>query len=260
MNASYTLPTRRILIAAVAVLTMALSACSALSAKPMIWFCALDPRPGYGGCPDYMDIYQPDAPWVNAASHVDIYKIYPQWISKASDADLKTQFADLKRRHIGLALEFGVLTGKPGRGQGVEGQGGEWLLRMAQRIRDNGGELKYVAFDEPTFYGTIYNGKNAFDLTIDDMVQNAAANINEMWTVFPDVQVGDIEPLVNGGPEGMTRDQIIGRYAQGIEGFQKALGKPLAFFHCDLDWNDPDYTGYLTAVRKWSKRTTFRSA
>ena len=241
---------RLFLSTALIALTLSIPMATALAGgKPQVWFCALDPRPGYGGAPGYMDLFKSDAPWQNAASHVDVFKIYPQWIHSATDAQLQTQFADLKRRHIALALEFGVLTGKPGKGQGVEGQGGEWLLRMARRVRDNGGELRYIAMDEPTFFGTVYNGKNAFALSVDEMAQNAAANIKEMWTEFPDVQVGDIEPLVRTSAQGFDRDQLLQRYGEADDALGRALGRPLAFFQADIDWNDRDWPTFLSASK-----------
>jgi hypothetical protein len=235
--------------AAAFLVLLAIAAAPCHASKPTIWFCPLDLRPDGHGASDYMELFKPDAAWQKAARHVGVFKIYPQWIHNASDQDLKTEFADLNRRHIGLAMEFGVLTARPGRGRGVEGQGGESLLAMARRVHDNGGILKYVAMDEPIFFGTVYNGKNAFALTVDEMAENAAANIKAMWNEFPNVQVGDIEPLAPTTAQGLSRTELIARYVQGMEAFQKALGRPLAFFDADIDWGAPDYIGFLKDLR-----------
>lgn len=227
--------------------------------KPQVWFCPIWPiegiQPGlpsslYGsGCPDYGDLFKPDSPWQTAASHVDVFKTpYPRW---RSDEEFRTEFADLKRRHIALAMEFGALTARPGRGRGWEGQEGDLMLKEARFIRDHGGDLKYVAFDEPIFFGTIARGKGAFALTVDEMAQNVAENVKRLWTEFPDVQVGDIEPLAVTAD--MSREQVIARYGEGIDAINRELGKPLAFFHADIDWNDKQYLGYLRDAKTMVK-------
>ena len=202
---------------------------------PLIWFCPLDPilRPevGYGGSPQYMQLFVPDAPWTQAASRINVFKIYPQWISEATDADLKAQFADLDRRGIALALEWGMLTPSATCGRGVEGFGGPSTLTALRRIHALGGKLSFIAMDEPIYFGTLYKGQNACNWTLPQMAENAAANIKALQNEFPDVQVGDIEPL----PDDADPNWL-DQYTRGIDALQTATGKPLAFFHTDIAW------------------------
>src|SRR5262249_20344407 len=143
---------------------------------PLIWFCPLDPvvRPevGYGGSPQYMQLFGADAPWAQAASRVNVFKIYPQWITQASDADLQAQFSGLQRRGIKLALEWGMLNRSDTCGRGVEGFGGESTLNTVRRIQRLGGDLRYIAMDEPIFFGTLYKGANACRWTVEEMARN----------------------------------------------------------------------------------------
>src|SRR5262252_5631376 len=98
-----------------------------LGGSPEIWFAPLDPilRPevGYGGSTEFMNLFQPDAPWPTAAAHIQVFKMYQQWMLGATDADLQRMFADLDRRGIALALEFGALAPASYTvcGRGVEG-------------------------------------------------------------------------------------------------------------------------------------------
>jgi len=227
-----------------------------IAAQPSIWFCVW---PRNGGSPgrgplvsDYMQLFTPDAPWKKAARHVSVLKVYSHWFMAASDEELKTQFADLGRRHIALALECGALTAGPDCGN-IEGSGGQNLLRIAQRIHENGGVLAYLAMDEPLFFNSIYNGKGGCHVPVAQTVQNAAVNIKAMLAKFPDIQVGDIEPIVAVGSDGLTQAEMIGRYRDGIEAFKAALGRPLAFFDADLDWGSPtvskDYNSLMRMVR-----------
>ncbi|HYL34457.1 MAG TPA: hypothetical protein VEV17_00945 [Bryobacteraceae bacterium] len=218
------------------------------AATPQIWFCPLDPlfRPevNYGGSPEYMDLFNSTAPWTNAASHTNVFKIYPQWIGSATDADLQIQFADLIRRGMALALEYGVLTASDQCGKGVEGFGGQTLLNAALRIQKNGGTLRYVAMDEPIFFSTLYSGANACQWTVDQMAANAAANIRSLLARFPDVIVGDIEPFP------VSPANWLSQYQAGVEAFRGALGFPLAFFDADVLWDSPTYLTDLASVHK----------
>lgn len=217
--------------------------------SPLIWFCPLDPllRPevGYGGSPQYMQLFDENASWQRASSRVQVFKIYPQWITRGSDDDLRTQFADLKRRGIALTLEWGMLTASADCGRGVEGFGGQAALSAVRRIQRLGGDLRYIAMDEPIFFGTLYRGANACRWTVEQMAQNAAANIKAVRAEFPGVTIGDIEPL----PVDSTDKNWLDQYARGIDALQTATGEPLAFFHSDVLWNANRWSAALGAMR-----------
>ena len=191
-----------------------------------------------------MSLFNPSTPWTQAASHVNVFKIYPQWIIQATDADLQTQFADLNRRGIALALEFGVLTASSQCGIGVEGFGGQSLLNYAQRIQRDGGTLRYLAMDEPIYFSTLDTGTNACQWTVDQMAASAAVNIRALLAQFPNVIVGDIEPFP------VSASNWLPQYQAGIEAFRKALGFPLAFFDADVLWDTPTHLADLASVRK----------
>src|SRR6266853_1782189 len=133
---------------------------------PVVWFAPFPlnktPDPGVV---DFFSLFNANAPWAVAASHIQVFKLYEQVMS-FPDASLRTLFADLRRRHIALALEFGpLLVGACG--GGIEGFRGDRGLQTAQRIRDLGGALQYVAFDEPDYFGALYDGPNACRYTPD---------------------------------------------------------------------------------------------
>ncbi len=220
-------------------------------AEPLVWFCPLDParHPGTTGSPQYMELFSPQAPWKEAASHVKVFKIYPQWIEQASDDDLRRQFADLSRRGIALALEYGVLTTSTNCANGIsgEGQGGEHLLTAVRRIKSDGGFLKFVAMDEPIYFSTIADGKAACHWTPEHTAANAAVNIKAVVAEFPEVKFGDVEPI--GASEGMSIPDMVARYKAGLEAFKRALGFPLVFFHADVNWTSSSFPANLIAMR-----------
>jgi hypothetical protein len=204
---------------------------------PKTWFA---PRPNlehsnYGSV-DVVALFSPTAPWANAASHIQVFKLYTFELDLFTDADLANLFADLKRRHIAVALEWPGLT-PDGCGFGIEGfdqsNGVETGQYYAQRIRDHGGSLQYIAFDEPFYFGGIYSGANACSWTPIHVAQNAAQTVAKIRSIFPDVVVGDIEvvPALSPAPGWLDG------YQAWVDAWQRVTGTPLAFFHFDVDWN-----------------------
>ena len=202
----------------------------AVFAPPKTWFAPLAnlSEPNYGVV-DYTSLFTPDAPWPNAAAHVNVFKLYAQMLS-LPDAALMNLFADLKRRHIAVGLEWGALV-PDNCGLGVEGFDGANALAYATRIHALGGSLNYIAFDEPYSFAAIYTGPSACNWTAEQIAQNAAAQVAVVRSVFPDVRVGDIEVVPSWNP---SSDWLVG-YQAWIDAWQRVTGEPLAFFHFDTD-------------------------
>ena len=228
---------------------MATAISSTVGRPQTIWFAPADPavRTWAGdrnGSADYMELFSPAAPWTQAASRVHVFKMYSSVFllqhlaGSLTDAQLRTVFADLKRRNIALAVEHGPLYEDPAPphcGTGIEGFGGSASLRLAQKIRDLGGELEYLAMDEPFQHARDFCGWSAREIAM-----NAAASIAEIRKVFPNVKVGDIEVA----PGSAAMPDWIVQYGQWMDAWKEASGAPLAFFHADINWG----LGYSAAV------------
>jgi hypothetical protein len=210
----------------------------AAAPAPLVWFAPLDQLyrdyAGYGGSVDFMDLFQARAPWVRAAGQVGVFKLYGDPIFRFDDAQLAAVFGDLRRRGIALALEFGPLT-PSGCGDGVEGFIGHLLAQSARRIRSLGGELRYLAMDEPFYYGSLYDGPRACRWSAQQIAENAAVNLGQLRAEFPEVLVGDIEPVL--ALSGAAPPEWLDRYAEWIDAFAAATGRPLAFIHADVAWS-----------------------
>jgi len=201
---------------------------------PTTWFAPMPqiPNANYGAA-DYLDLFSASAPWGNAAARVTVFKIYAAEVDFIfDDASLRNMFADLKRRHIALAMEWGPLEPVGSCGVGIEGFNGSIGLRLAQKIRDLGGSLQYVAFDEPFEFGSVYAGPNACRWSAQQVAHDAAQHLAQIRSVFPDVVVGDIEVV----PDAAAIDTWLGAYQQWFDAWQAETGRPFAFFHFDVDW------------------------
>lgn len=210
--------------------------------KPQtIWFAPADTAvrtwvDDRNGSDDYMQLFSPSAPWAQAAARVKVFKMYsnvfllPHLPGSLTDEQIRTVLADLKRRNIALAVEHGPLYEDPVPphcGTGVEGFGGSASLRLAERVRDLGGELAYLAMDEPFQHARDVCGWSAREIA-----RNAASSIADIRKVFPNVQVGDIEVV----PGSALMPDWVEQYGQWMDAWKEETGMPLAFFHADINW------------------------
>lgn len=58
---------------------------------------------------DFFDLFRPNAPWSKTAQHIKVFMINGGVILHESDDQVKALFADLRRRHIALAMAMGLL-------------------------------------------------------------------------------------------------------------------------------------------------------
>ncbi len=192
----------------------------------------LDPlrRPdGITGSVDYMELFDPKSDWAGVKSHIRVFKLYPQFISESPDEQLRRIMDFVKSNNIALALEAGILTYDKKCGHDIEGYGGQFLVGVMQRVRRLGGSLQYLAMDEPLAYGHLHDGPAECRTTVEALAADATRHLREIQQNMPEIQVGDIEPPGDG--KDWKTDQIAWMAA-----FHAAYGKPLAFYHLDLDW------------------------
>jgi hypothetical protein len=198
------------------------------------WMASTDP---YGRGPnrpdvaqDFLELFSPNAVWAAAAHQLTVVKFGPSFIDSAPNDLMREAFAALKRRGIAVGWEMGAVPPGQncGRGEGYAGN----TARSVARIKAAGGDLRYVAMDEPFWYGHHVDTRDTCRLSIGDLARGVADRLGIVRAVFPDVQVGDIEPV--GVPH---VDDYPEQIAEWAKAFQQATGHPLAFFHADIVWN-----------------------
>jgi hypothetical protein len=211
-----------------------------------IWFCpqaSIPPSP-LARAVDFMDLFRPDAPWKRAASHVKVFKLYPSYAAQVPQSELDSVITDLKRRGIAIALEAGVMNvdnknpvpacGGFGlvEGYGTLAQAGN----ICAKIKKAGGELRFLVMDEPLFYGHYFTKKPAggqpgCHSSVEEIVRLIVPTLQVYQQAFPGLVIGDAEPTnLAGFPDWQQQ------YGDWAAGFQKAMGRPLAFLHLDIPW------------------------
>jgi hypothetical protein len=202
---------------------------------PSIWVTVTSaPRIQYprwkGIRTDAPDLWKPDSDWKTVAAHTQVAKLIAGNVENTTDADLRSVIEDVERRHLDLALEIGPLlrTGGCQARNEAYGKPGETeaILRKIQR---NGGDLRYVAMDEPFYYG--HRDESGCHESATQLAQQVAARIASMRRIFPRLQVGDIEVT-------SADREWVAELAQWTDAYRDAVGEPLAFLHADVAWSE----------------------
>lgn len=200
---------------------------------PLYWFAPLNREAVDRGSVDYVDLFTPDSDWNQAAGHLQVFKLYGGWAENAPISQLEQAIRAIRERGLGLAFEHGPLFSDATCGQYIEGFAGEGFLKAVKRVKDAGGTLNFLALDEPYYWAHFYDGDQACHWSTDRIAKDVGDMILRAQEVFPDLIVGDIEPVT--GPADAAA------YKVWLETFRAVNGFDLAFLHLDMDWSNPNW-------------------
>jgi hypothetical protein len=217
-----------------------------MAQSPDIWLApqaSIPPSP-LNRAVDFMQLFTPDAPWRDAASHTSVFKLYPSFLTQASQGQVDTIVHDLNRRGIAIALEMGVMDINykdpvpPCGGFGlVEGYGVPAVATiMCQKIKHARGEIRYLAMDEPVFYGHYFSSRPGgkqpgCHSSISQIVRLSVPTLTTFIQEFPHIVIGDVEPTQIAAYPGWQAD-----YEEYLTDFRQAMGREVAFLHLDIPW------------------------
>lgn len=199
---------------------------------------------------DFMDLFDATAAWTHAAGHVQVVQLPGAWGDQAAtDDDLRRIVADAERR--GLAIAVGahpvIPAGRCRRDSGgFHGlPEGMRTIRRLELSGVNASLIRFVALDRPYALGHSDQGPSACGWAGRRIAREVAGYISAAREAFPDVQVGDVEPL---SPD--TRPTEIERW---IETFRQVIGSELAFFHLDVGAAGGEWTKTAKALESFCR-------
>jgi hypothetical protein len=133
-------------------------------------------------------------------------------------------------------------------GANVEGyfppeQTAVWALKL----RQNGADLKYLAMDEPLWFGHYYNGPSACHSTIERVAELVAENVRAYKKQYPNVAVGDGLPV----PSFTDQPNWQADLKHWMQAFNSANGQPLAFIQLDIDWQHKNWEQSVKALSRF---------
>lgn len=204
-------------------------------AAPQIWVTVISPpikasEHWKGIRTDAPGQWKPDAPWQSVASHVQVAMLIAGNIENTRAADLHAVIDEINRRHMDLALEIGPLVRSADCAPATESYGrpGE-TEAILQKIRGAGGDLRYIAMDEPFFYG--HRDAGGCHLSAAELARQVAASVVSIRRIFPKLQIGDTEVA-------SADREWAAELALWADAYHSATGEPLAFLHADVDWSE----------------------
>ena len=212
---------------------------------PLYWFAPLNLEKVGRGSVDYIDLFTPDADWNEAASHIQVFKLYGGWAETAPLSDLQKAIQGIRARGFALAFEHSPLFADAVCGEGLEGFAGPGFLKTVQRVKDAGGTLNFIALDEPYYYAHFYDGDHACNWSTEKIAKDVGNSILKAKLIFPDLMVGDIEPVT--GPADAAA------YKVWLETFRAVNGFDLVFLHLDMDWSNPNWTGEAMQMEAYGR-------
>ena len=167
------------------------------------------------------------------------------WRGEVSAFQLGQVIQAIRQRGLGLAVEVGPLNFSDACGSSVESFAGEEGIETLRQIKAAGGDLNFITFDEPYFYGHFYDGPNACNWTAEKIARDVGDFIAQARLIYPDVVIGDIEPMT--GPAGPAA------YAGWLETFKAINGYDLAFLHMDIDWADTSWPEKMLSIKAYGQ-------
>jgi hypothetical protein len=203
---------------------------------PRIWLAPMQllqrPDGAQAGSTDYFAMFEPGAPWEFAATHVSVFKIYSDLLRDATDDQIRRVISGLAERNISLGLESPVLV-DPSQCETVEGREA-WVIGLVARLKRLHGDLRTFAMVGPLIDGHSSSRPGACHRSIPDVAAEAAHTVAAIRQFYPDLVVGEIEPIGHGS------DYPDWHELRGwLDAWAKASGKPLAFLHMDTVWGTP---------------------
>jgi hypothetical protein len=219
-----------------------------LSHRPQIWFGPLDPAPPdsnrpYSGALDYFDLFQPEAPWRQAASGIHVFKLYGGWLDRAATIpELEAIVADLQRRGLGIAFEGGPLTPTAQCTGVIEGfagpvEGGN----AARKLQQAGGTLHYVDLEHPYDAVKFSGAPVACSYAPERAAQDVRRYVEAIRAIFPGAQFGAVE----------TANHDVQEVATWVEAYRAVLGEDLAYFSFDLNYHRPNWAAEARAIEDY---------
>lgn len=225
--------------------------------QPEIWFGGVDPvvqKDRHIDYPaDFMELFQPRAPWAVAASGTQVFKISTQFILRGTEDQIRTLVVGLRQRHIALGVELGLLEARAGDcGAGSEGYGSPLAVEaLAKRLSGLGGQLDYVDMDEPITWGhskPSEPGKLRCQASVESLVDQTLPKIAVLQRYFPQVRIGMIDAVNSRLP---AQNQAIIAFIDRLHG---KGGFKLTHFHADVAWN----SAYLPLLADLMRRLRAR--
>jgi hypothetical protein len=218
-----------------------------------IWFHplpAISPYPGgppgTPGATDFDSLFTGNT-WPRATARTSVFGMYAGWVSsgvsgagnQASDQELQSIVTFVNAHNMTIELEAPALQATATCGAGIEGYVPygqtvhDLTLAYLQRLKALAAPVQFIKVDEAYFYGTVSNEAQVCHFTVTQIAQALQSYTQLVQTVYPNAQVGDVEPVVNA----YATDPVTA-IGQWHDAYKAVTGAPFPFFIADMDFSN----------------------
>jgi hypothetical protein len=194
--------------------------------------------PGANGLPDFLPLFEPDAPWPRAIARTRVIGLYAGWISAASPQVLHQVVDFINAHEMTIEIEAPSLQAQPDCGSGVEGYVPygqsltKFTLAYLQRLKTFGARSIVVKVDEPLYFGVVVADPKSCHFSVQQTAQYVGQYAQLVKSVYPDAEIGDVEPIIDSAyPHG-----VVAAISEWHQVYRAATGEPFPFFFADIEF------------------------
>jgi hypothetical protein len=232
-----------------------------------IWFHPMPPPSSWPGAPpgdlgstDYSSLFDANAPWATVAAHTSAFGLYAGWVLEAPIQDLASTISFLNQHNMGIELEAPAMQATSRCGNGVEGYVSSQTtvkaitLAYLRRLQMFHANVTYVKVDEPFYFGAVTNDPRSCNFAVSDIAEQVSRYTKIVHTIYPDAQVGDVEPIIASAYSPNIRTALY----RWHKAYEKAYRAPFPFFFADIDFSYREWPALVLALESATKDAGMR--
>ncbi|MBV8600087.1 MAG: hypothetical protein JO359_00845 [Candidatus Eremiobacteraeota bacterium] len=199
-----------------------------------------------GGSTDFPSLFAGTTAWPTVAARTSTFGLYAGVVAALDDATLGQIVSFLNAHLMTVELEAPALQATSACGSGVEGYVAygpgqpslhDFTLAYLNRLKALGANVAYIKVDEPYFFGSITSDSRSCHWAASVVAQAVAQFAQLAQSVYPNVQVGDVEPIVGNA----YLPDVVTALAGWLDVYKTASGSGFPFFTADLDFTSPSW-------------------
>jgi hypothetical protein len=225
------------------------------AAAQQIWLSVPRTQGRLLGMRDWEDMFQPTQAWAEVASRIQVYQFHVGLLDRLSDADMAAHFADLRQRHLAVAVMMEGVPPQPGLCGHSEGYAHQVRdVRVIGRLKRLGLKLDYMQMDAPLVAGHYDQGAQGCRYSVEELSRGVAEVTRPYLEAFPGIVLGEVEPIptLQHYPDWQA---TLRAFRQGLEA---AGGGRIAFIDCDMNWRRAGWDDALTATARFARAEGMR--
>ncbi|HEY1936284.1 MAG TPA: hypothetical protein VGG99_30115 [Acetobacteraceae bacterium] len=218
-----------------------------------VWFGPPEPGKFFAGPPDWHETFEPHSPWRIARTHTQAFLFNSGYFEIPLEEDQKRVAAYLREHNIAVALGVQAVAWRSDTDCG-HGEEGYYDPReaafVAAKLHRLGITPKYIQMDGPLWFGHFDPNSRACQTSVEDVVRRSELILKPFLATFPNVELGDVEPIVNL----TSQPNWQALYEDFKSRLEASIGKRLSFLQFDVDWRNPAWPEHVRLGSEFARQ------